>query len=195
MRDSLNPWATQVTGLRQHAKSHASAASIPGLKLRLSGPPPHLSNREKAEKTSQKILPDGPTSVTAITEPPGVMRDTQVVNMVRRTRKRFSLSRATRSSSGKGKPRLASFHKGSPVAARYRPPASATGPAFILVSTTGASEAKTSFGGVFLFASEPGISRVQTLAGNELLRYSVPLACPCSPEPLLGVIPLPVTVR
>jgi hypothetical protein len=53
--------------------------------------------------------------------------------MVRRTRKRFSLSRATRSSSGKGKPRLASFHKGSPVAARYRPPASATGPALILV--------------------------------------------------------------
>jgi hypothetical protein len=38
------------------------------------------------------------------------------------------LSRAERSSRGKGKPQLASSVQGSPVAARYRPPAPATGP-------------------------------------------------------------------
>ncbi len=47
--------------------------------------------------------------------------------------RKSSLSRATRGSSGKGKPPLASFVQGSPVAARYRPPASATGPRFSLV--------------------------------------------------------------
>ena len=37
------------------------------------------------------------------------------------------LSRATRSSRGKGKPQLASFVQGSPVAEYYRPPVPATG--------------------------------------------------------------------
>ena len=40
----------------------------------------------------------------------------------------LSLSRATRSSRGKGKPQLSSFVQGSPVAACYRPPVPATGP-------------------------------------------------------------------
>jgi hypothetical protein len=44
-----------------------------------------------------------------------------------------SSSRLSRGSSGKGKPRLASFVQGSPVAARYRPPASATGTRYYLV--------------------------------------------------------------
>src|SRR5512146_812091 len=48
--------------------------------------------------------------------------------------RKFSSSRLSRGSSGKGKPRLASFVQGSPVAARYRPPASATGPRYYLVS-------------------------------------------------------------
>ena len=46
----------------------------------------------------------------------------------------------------KGKPRLASFVQGSPVAACYRPPASATGTHY-LGSITSASEATFSFGG------------------------------------------------
>ena len=41
--------------------------------------------------------------------------------------RRFPLSRAARSSRGKGKPQRASSVQGSPVAARYRPPAPATG--------------------------------------------------------------------
>ena len=60
--------------------------------------------------------------------------------------RKLSLSRQTRGSSGKGKPRLASFVQGSPVAARYRPPASATGTHLSWLSTS-ASEATFSFGG------------------------------------------------
>jgi hypothetical protein len=45
-----------------------------------------------------------------------------------------SLSQATRSSRGKGKPQLTSFVQGPPVAACYRPPAPATGPRLYLVS-------------------------------------------------------------
>ena len=67
-----------------------------------------------------------------------------------------SLSRATRSSRGKGKPQLASFVQGSPVAACYRPPVPATGPRLTCVHTS-ASEEMTSFGGVFslAFLSDP----------------------------------------
>ena len=43
-----------------------------------------------------------------------------------------SLSRATRSSRGKGKPQLTSFVQGSPVAACYRPPVPATGPRLLV---------------------------------------------------------------
>ena len=59
----------------------------------------------------------------------------------------LSLSRLARGSSGKGKPRLASLVQGSPVAACYRPPASATGTPVIILFHTSASEATFSFGG------------------------------------------------
>ena len=73
------------------------------------------------------------TAVTAITARRPRFGDTRIVNMVRRRVRKSSLSRETRGSSGKGKPRLASFSKGSPVAARYRPPAPAAGPRSYLV--------------------------------------------------------------
>ena len=89
-----------------------------------------------------------------------------------------SLSRATRGSSGKGKPLLASFVQGSPVAACYRPPASATGPRLSWFVTS-ASEATSSFGGDFLpcfiTRSESICQRMydlQGLSGEPLLTQS-----------------------
>ena len=59
------------------------------------------------------------------------------------------MSRATRSCRGKGKPQRASYVQGSPVAEHYRPPVTATGPERTNYLVTSASEAKSSFGGVF----------------------------------------------
>ena len=52
------------------------------------------------------------TTVTAVTECLSRIGDTPLVNMVRRAVRMLSLSRATRGSSGKGKPQLASFSAG-----------------------------------------------------------------------------------
>ena len=73
------------------------------------------------------------SSVTTVTEQPFEMRDTPLVNMVRGRARKPSQSRETRGSSGKGKPLPASLIQGSPVAARYRPPAAATGSHIYLV--------------------------------------------------------------
>ena len=93
------------------------------------------------------------SSVTAVTVRQVRMGDTPVVNMVRGHVRRPSLSRETRGGSGKGKPRLASFIQGSPVAAHYRPPVSATGPRQLILCNASASEAKSSFGGDFFARS------------------------------------------
>src|ERR1035441_9914306 len=61
-------------------------------------------------------------------------------------RKNASLSLATRSSRGKGKPQLASFVQGSPVAVYYRPPVLATGPPLSCVTPAPPKKSVPSWG-------------------------------------------------
>ena len=70
-------------------------------------------------------------------DPLSDLGDTSIVNMVRRACKKVFFEPGDTKQQWKGEAATTSFKQGSPVAARYRPPASATGPRFYLVFIQG----------------------------------------------------------
>ena len=95
--------------------------------------------------------------VTAVTDRPFHIGDTSVVNMVQRASKYVLLEPGDTRRQWKGEAAASFVYvQGSPVAACYRPPAPATGPRLYLVleNIASAPEAKHSFGGDFLPASD-----------------------------------------
>ena len=91
---------------------------------------------EKRDLGTEKPVWEGIAQpcVTAVTDRVPEMGDTANVNMVRRVSKKTLLEPVDTRQQWKGEAAASFvFVKGSPVAARYRPPAPATGPRFYLV--------------------------------------------------------------